>query len=231
MILPRLFNHGILRSIKKENNKLVLEGTTGKVEFEDSGLPSIGESDAGKVLMVDDGEAKWLWQLPPGSAGQFLKRTGTGQNFAFSSINEVPTEGTAGQVLKKTSDGYGWADAPSSSTPFAMVQVQYQDYIDLAFQTADTTVTFNLNDVSYPSGDNHIPAEGSTYNLMIQFYNEDSYLDATISQLTKRMNNEIHIVTVFQQNGHYGILDFQTFLTNDPDTPFENSALKVTKLV
>ena len=128
MILPRLFNHGILRSIKKENNKLVLEGTTGKVEFEDSGLPSIGESDAGKVLMVDGGEAKWLWQLPPGSAGQFLKRTGTGQNFAFSDIKEVPTEGTDGQVLTKTSNGYGWADASGGGSydPVALT-IGYDD--------------------------------------------------------------------------------------------------------
>lgn len=67
MQLARLFNHGILRSIKKDGDKLILEGTIGKEEFTGgSGLPSIGESDAGKVLTVDDGAAKWL---PPSGGG------------------------------------------------------------------------------------------------------------------------------------------------------------------
>lgn len=78
MFLPKLFNHGTLRSIKTEDGKLVLEGTYGKEEFEGGSLPDIGEDDAGKVLMVDGGEAKWLWQLPPGTAGKVLTKTGTG---------------------------------------------------------------------------------------------------------------------------------------------------------
>ena len=76
MFLPKLFNHGTLRSIKTDNGKLVLEGTYGKEEFEGGSLPEGGKQE--QVLMIDDGVPKWLWLLPPGTSGKVLTKTGTG---------------------------------------------------------------------------------------------------------------------------------------------------------
>ena len=109
MIFPKLFNHGNLKSLKVDNGKLVMEGTYGKEEFEGGGggLPEGGYD--GQVIMKDQGEAKWLWPLPPGDANTFLKKTSEGNTYAFRAIKEVPDGGNNQDVLTKTASGYMWA--------------------------------------------------------------------------------------------------------------------------
>ena len=131
MIFPKLFNHGNLKSISVDEGKLVMEGTYGKEEFEGgSGLPEGGYD--GQVIMKDQGEAKWLWPLPPGDANTFLKKTSEGNTYAFRAIKEVPAEGTTGQVLTKTSDGYGWAAPINNSRPTIKLYVILDNNIEQA---------------------------------------------------------------------------------------------------
>ena len=122
MILAKLFNHGQLKNIKVENGKLVFEGTYGKEEFTDSGLPAGGST--GQVVTKTSEGAGWSTPnyIPDGgTAGQVLTKYGdTDYQAYWGDSYQVPTNGSIGQYLKKYGEGdgdYAWADIPAGGKP------------------------------------------------------------------------------------------------------------------
>lgn len=128
MILAKLFNHGQLKNIKVENGKLVFEGTYGKEEFTDSGLPAGGS--AGQVVTKTSEGAGWSSPnyIPDGgTAGQVLTKYGdTDYQAYWADSYQVPTNGSIGQYLKRYGEGdgdYAWADIPAGGKPEVTITV------------------------------------------------------------------------------------------------------------
>lgn len=217
MIFPKLFNHGNLKSIKKENNKLIFEGTYGKEEFTDSGIPSGGS--AGQVLTkTAEGEG---WYFPinaqAGEAGQVLTVIDPTNPMAWfwRTPSYVPAEGTTGQVLTKTSDGYGWANASADKKIFSYY---IGDTITLNAGSTDVNCTITKSDQT----DLYKHITNTPVNVRITLYDDKCGSYSFASQLSNTTNylTPIGISKVPGDNNNELYISISTFSIQSSSTGF-----------
>lgn len=209
MILPKLFNHGQLRDIKVDKDKVTFEGTFGKAEFRDTSvnpLPTGGTP--GQVLTKygdDDEDLYWadVNQVPAsGSIGGFLSRYGENpKDYAWATAYTVPPAGTAGQVLTKQSstDGdFEWETPAGGGTsiPEITVTIKFDNLMGMV-------VDSNNSDASQFD-----PTYTGDYRISLKFTPNTGVVGKTISDYTLLAN----YVYYNSQNNEYNIYFPATYI-------------------